>query len=69
VNAGGAAAVEAVHGSVDIDPMSALDTALGVKKPAFVAAKVTPGLAGQGVGTAEVGNADEIALDDDDDDE
>lgn len=71
VQAGGAAAEEAVNGGVEVDPMAALDKATGGMKGAFVAATKTPGVQGNVAekAAAPVANADEIAMDDDDDDE
>ena len=71
MQAGGAAAEEAVNGGVEVDPMAALDRATGGMKGAFVAATKTPGVQGNAEPekAAPAANADEIAMDDDDDDE
>lgn len=53
---------------MDVDPMAALDAAMGAKKPAFVAAKERTTLQGTEK-EAVVENADEIALEEDDDEE
>lgn len=68
VQAGAPIADEAANGGgAEIDPMAALDAATG-QKPAFVAAKAKSSLAGE-IPAPVVGNADEIAMDDDSDDE
>jgi hypothetical protein len=76
VQAGGAAAQEAVNGGAEVDPMSALDAATssgagGALGGAFVAASKTSGVKGNVEEKEQVvqGNADEIAMDDDDDDD
>ncbi|ORY88655.1 spliceosome complex protein [Leucosporidium creatinivorum] len=74
VQAGGSAAQEAVNGGAEVDPMSALDAATnsGALGGAFVAASKTSGVKGnveEKEKAPEQGNADEIAMDDDDDDE
>ena len=58
-----------MHGGMEVDSMAALDAATGGAKPAFVAAKETNSLKGseKEKEPVEVGNADEIAMDDDDD--
>lgn len=70
VQAGGAAADEAVHGGVEVDPMAALDAATGQGggiKGAFVPA--TQGAKIQGTEKVDESNKDEITMDDDDDDD
>lgn len=69
MQAGGAAAEEAINGGVEVDPMAALDRATGVS--GFVAATKTPGVQGntEAEKAAPAGNADEIAMDEDDDDD
>lgn len=62
MHAGGAAADEAVNGGIDVDPMAALDAATG-KKPAFVPAQQRTTVAE----AVDATNADEIAIDEDDD--
>jgi pre-mRNA-splicing factor SYF1 len=72
---GGQAAQEAVAGAPDVDPMAALDRATGgTRVSGFVAASGGAKVGGQADGDAAEeapaqGNADEIAIDDDDDDE
>ncbi|KAK4696761.1 pre-mRNA-splicing factor SYF1, partial [Phenoliferia sp. Uapishka_3] len=63
VHAGGASAEEAVNGGIDIDPMAALDAATGNgKKPAFVPAQQRTTVKE----AVDETNADEIAIEDDD---
>lgn len=69
VKAGGTTAEEAVHGGVDIDPMAALDAATGMgKQPAFVPAKDRTTLAPPEE-ERELGNADEIEVEDESDED
>jgi len=68
VRAGGVVAQEAEQGGAEVDPMAALDRATGVA--GFVRAKEGAGVKGTEpeAGATEVGgNADEIAMDDDED--
>ena len=72
---GGQAAQEAVAGGPDVDPMAALDRATGgTRVSGFVAASGGAKVGGQADGDAAEeapaqGNADEIAIDDDDEDD